>query len=65
MTLLPVVFVPNTGLLYTVSSSIGRPRRGLLAAVGCTLGIGLHMLAAMLGLSAVVQVGPTAFEVVR
>ena len=66
MTSLVVVLIPGTGVVYTVSSSIGGGRRrGLFAAFGCTLGIVPHMLAAMLGLSAVMQAGSVAFEVVR
>ena len=66
LTSLVVVLIPGTGVVYTVSSSIGGGRRrGLVAAVGCTLGIVPHMLAAMLGLSGVMQAGSTAFEVVR
>ena len=67
LTSLVVVLIPGTGVLYTVSSSIGGGRRrGLFAAIGCTLGIVPHMLAAMmLGLSAIMQAGSAAFEVVR
>ena len=66
LTSLVVVLIPGTGVLYTVSSSIGGGwRRGLVAAVGCTLGIVPHMLAAMLGLSGIMQAGSVAFEVVR
>ena len=66
LTSLVVVLIPGTGVVYTISSSIGGGRRrGLLAAVGCTLGIVPHMLAAMLGLSGVMQAGAVAFEVVR
>ena len=66
LTSLVVVLIPGTGVVYTVSSSIGGGRRrGLFAAFGCTLGIVPHMLAAMLGLSAVMQAGSVAFEVVR
>ena len=63
---LVVVLIPGTGVVYTVGSSIGGGRRrGLIAAVGCTLGIVPHMLAAMLGLSGIMQAGSAAFEVVR
>ncbi len=49
-----------------MSSSIGGGRRrGLLAAVGCTLGIVPHMVAAMLGLSGIMQAGSVVFEAVR
>jgi len=66
LTSLVVVVVPGTGVVYTVSSSIGGGwRRGLFAAIGCTLGIVPHVLAAMLGLSGVMQAGAVAFEVVR
>ena len=66
LTSLVVVLIPGTGVVYTVSSSIGGGRRrGLIAAVGCTLGIVPHMLAAMLGLSGIMQAGSVAFEVVR
>ena len=61
-----VALIPGTGVIYTVSSSIGGGwRRGLYAALGCTLGILPHMAAAMLGLSGIMQVGATVFEVVR
>jgi threonine/homoserine/homoserine lactone efflux protein len=66
LTSLVVVLIPGTGVLYTVSSSIGGGwRRGLFAAIGCTLGIVPHMLAAMLGLSAIMHAGSVVFEVVR
>jgi len=61
-----VVLIPGTGVVYTVSSAIGGGwRRGLYAAIGCTLGIVPHMLAAMLGLSGIMQAGAVVFEVVR
>jgi threonine/homoserine/homoserine lactone efflux protein len=66
LTSLVVVVIPGTGVVYTVSSSIsGGWRRGLFAAIGCTLGIVPHMLAAMLGLSGIMQAGSAVFEAVR
>jgi threonine/homoserine/homoserine lactone efflux protein len=66
ITSLVVVLIPGTGVLYTLSSSIGGGRRrGLFAAIGCTLGIVPHLLAAMLGLSWIMQAGSAVFEVVR
>ena len=66
LTSLVVVLLPGTGVVYTVSSSVGGGwRRGMFAALGCTLGIVPHMLAAMLGLSGIMQAGSVAFEVVR
>jgi threonine/homoserine/homoserine lactone efflux protein len=65
-TSLIVVLIPGTGVVYTVSSAMaGGRHRGFIAAIGCTLGIVPHMVAAMLGLSGVMQVGAAAFEVVR
>ncbi len=66
LTSLVVAAIPGTGVVYTVSSSIGGGRRrGLVAAIGCTLGIVPHILAAMLGLSAIMQAGAVVFEMVR
>lgn len=66
VTSLIVVVIPGTGVLYTVSSALaGGLRIGLFAAVGCTLGIVPHLLAAMVGLSGVMQAGAAVFEVVR
>ncbi|HXH55972.1 LysE family translocator [Iamia sp.] len=66
LTSLIVVAVPGTGVFYTVSSSIGGGwRRGFFAAIGCTFGIVPHVVAAMLGLSGVMQAGSVAFEAVR
>lgn len=66
LTSLIVAAIPGTGVVYTISSSIGGGwRGGLLAAIGCTLGILPHILAAMLGLSAIMQAGSAVFEVVR
>ena len=66
LTSLVVVLIPGTGVVYTVSSSMGGGwRHRLFAAVGCTLGIVPHILAALLGLSAIMQTGAVVFELVR
>ncbi|WP_053058144.1 LysE family translocator [Rubrobacter aplysinae] len=66
LTSLIVALVPGTGVVYTISSAIGGGwRSGLFATVGCTLGIVPHIMAAMLGLSALMQAGSVVFEVVR
>lgn len=66
LTSLVVVLVPGTGVVFTISTAIaGGWRRGFFAATGCTLGIVPHLLAAMLGLSGVMQAGAVAFETVR
>lgn len=66
LTSLVVALVPGTGVIYTISNAIsGGWRGGLFATIGCTLGIVPHILAAMLGLSAIMQAGSVVFEVVR
>jgi threonine/homoserine/homoserine lactone efflux protein len=66
LTSLVVAAIPGTGVVYTIASSIsGGWRRGLFATIGCTLGVLPHLLAAMLGLSGVMQAGSVAYESVR
>jgi threonine/homoserine/homoserine lactone efflux protein len=66
MTAFIVVIVPGTGVIYTVSTGLSRgPRAGLIAAVGCTLGIVPHLLAAVLGLSAIVHMSAVIFKVLK
>ncbi len=66
ITSLIVVAIPGTGAVYTISSAIaGGWQRGLFATIGCTLGIVPHLLAAMLGLSGIMQISAGVFEVVR
>lgn len=66
VTALLVVASPGTGAIYTVSSSLSHGvRAGLVAALGCTLGIVPHMLAAVLGLVTVFRTSALAFEVLK
>ena len=49
LTTLVIVATPGTGALYTIAAGISRgTRASIIAAVGCTLGIIPHMLAARL-----------------
>ena len=65
-TTLLVVAIPGIGVLYTISCALAGGRaRGLVAAIGCTLGIVPHLIVAFLGLSGLMQLGATLFEVVR
>jgi threonine/homoserine/homoserine lactone efflux protein len=66
VTTLIVVATPGTGVLYTIAAGLSRgARASLIAAVGCTLGIVPHMLAAITGLAALLHTSALAFEVVR
>ena len=61
-----VVLIPGIGVIYTVSTAIAEGKqRGLLAALGCTLGIIPHLIVAFLGLSGLMQLGSHVFEIVR
>lgn len=66
LTSLIVVASPGTGALYTIASGLSRGVRiGVTAAFGCTLGIIPHMLAAVMGLAAVFNTSPMAFDIVK
>lgn len=61
-----VALVPGTGVIYTVSHGLfGGARASELAALGCTLGIVPHLVAASLGLSAVVHASARVFEAMK
>ena len=61
-----VVLVPGIGVIYTVSNAVAGGRgAGLSAAFGCTLGIVPHLVLAFLGLSGLMQLGASIFELVR
>lgn len=66
LTALVVVIAPGTGVLYTLALGLGQGRRAaLFAALGCTVGIVPHLLAASLGLAAVLHTSALAFSVVK
>ena len=66
VTSLIVVVSPGTGVLYTLASALTRgSRAGVAAAFGCTLGILPAMLAAMLGLAAVLHASALAFAALK
>jgi len=63
VTTLIVVVTPGTGVLYTLAAGLSRgARASVIAAVGCTLGIVPHMLAAVVGLAALLNASALAFE---
>lgn len=61
-----VVLIPGTGVVYTVGMAMAHGRRtGFVAAVGCTLGIVPHLLATVLGLSALLNASAVAFQTLK
>jgi len=66
LTTLIIVVTPGTGVLYTLAAGLSRgARASVIAAVGCTLGIVPHMLAAITGLAALLHASALAFEVIK
>lgn len=66
VTALIVVATPGTGALYTIATGLSEgPRRSVISAFGCTLGIVPHMAAALTGLAAVLRGSPLAFDVLK
>jgi threonine/homoserine/homoserine lactone efflux protein len=66
LTSLIVVASPGTGVLYTLAAALTKgSRASVAAAFGCTLGILPHMLAAMLGLAAVLHTSALAFAALK
>ncbi len=66
LTSLIVVATPGTGVLYTVAAGLSRGgRASAVAAVGCTLGIVPHMLAAITGLAALLHTSALAFQTLK
>ena len=61
-----VVATPGTGVLYTLAAGLSRgARASVIAAIGCTLGIVPHMVAAITGLAALLHTSALAFEVLK
>src|SRR5512141_1964058 len=66
LTSLIVVASPGTGVLYTLAVALtSGARPSIAAAFGCTLGIVPQMLAAMLGLAAVLHASALAFAALK
>lgn len=63
VTTLIVVVTPGIGVLFTISTALSRgSRAAAVAALGCTLGILPHMLAAIVGLAALLHTSAVAFQ---
>ncbi|WP_315778922.1 MULTISPECIES: LysE family translocator [unclassified Bradyrhizobium] len=66
LTSLIVVASPGTGVLYTLAVALTRgSRMSIAAAFGCTLGIIPAMLAAIVGLAAVLHTSALAFAALK
>ena len=66
LTSLVIVATPGTGVLLTVSAALSRGRRAsVITAVGCTLGIVPHLLAAVTGTAALLRASGEAFDAVK
>lgn len=61
-----VVATPGIGVVYTLAAGLSRGgRASVLAAFACTLGIVPHLLAAMMGLAALLHASALAYDLVR
>jgi threonine/homoserine/homoserine lactone efflux protein len=66
ITTLIIVASPGTGVVYTLAAGLSRgARASLVAALGCTLGIVPHLIAAIAGLAAVLHASALAFGAVK
>jgi len=65
-TALVVLLLPGPGVVYVVARSVGQGyRAGLVSAVGLSAGALVHVVAAAVGLSAILLASATAFGVVK
>jgi|SRR5688572_11648117 threonine/homoserine/homoserine lactone efflux protein len=66
ITSLIVVLIPGTGVVFTVSTGLAHgTRASIYASLGCTAGIVPHLLAAVLGLAALLHASALAFQVLK
>ena len=66
LTSLIIVASPGTGAIYTIAAGLTRgAKASLLAAFACTLGIVPHLIAAMMGLAALLHASALAFSIVK
>lgn len=63
ITSLIVVLIPGSGVILTISTAlVAGKRASLFTAIGCTAGIVPHLLASVLGLSAILHTSALAFQ---
>jgi threonine/homoserine/homoserine lactone efflux protein len=66
LTTLVVVATPGTGVLFTLAAGLSRgTRASIVAALGCTLGIVPHMVAAITGAAALLHTSALAFQALK
>ncbi|GAA3848655.1 LysE family translocator [Brevibacterium ammoniilyticum] len=66
MTSIIATATPGTGALFTIAAALSRgPRAGLIAALGCALGILPHLILALTGAAALLAASPIAFQVLK
>jgi threonine/homoserine/homoserine lactone efflux protein len=66
LTTLVIVATPGTGVLFTVAAGLSRgARASAVAAIGCTLGVVPHMVAAISGLAALLNASAVAFQTLK
>lgn len=66
LTSLVVVVTPGTGAVYSIAAGLSRgARAGLIAALGCTIGVIPHMVAAITGLAAILNSSAVAFQAIK
>jgi threonine/homoserine/homoserine lactone efflux protein len=66
LTTLVVVATPGTGAVYSIAAGLSRgTKAGIVAALGCTLGVIPHMVAAITGLAAILNASAIAFQTIK
>ncbi|MFJ5370731.1 LysE family translocator [Bosea sp. CER48] len=66
LTSLIIVASPGTGAIYTIAAGLTRgSRASVLAAFACTIGIVPHLIAAIMGIAALLHASALAFAIVK
>lgn len=66
LTSMIICLVPGIGVIFTLSTTLGRGlRAGLFAVIGCTLATVVHLIAALAGLAAILQTSALLFSVIK
>lgn len=66
LTTLIIVASPGTGAIYTIAAGLSRgAQASILASFACTLGIVPHLIAAMVGLAAMLHASAVLFNIVK